>query len=53
MRYGIVVPTDGSACATTAVAYATDLANTYGATVHAGVSPTLGPSRARQTESEY
>jgi nucleotide-binding universal stress UspA family protein len=30
----ILVPTDGSECAATAVGYATDLANTYGATVH-------------------
>jgi nucleotide-binding universal stress UspA family protein len=30
----ILVPTDGSECAATAVSYASDLANTYGATVH-------------------
>ena len=30
----VLVPTDGSECAATAVGYASDLANTYGATVH-------------------
>lgn len=44
----ILVPTDGSDCARTAVWYAEDLASRYGAVVHGCPWPTRGASRTRR-----